>query len=143
MKHAFQKGKGATRRVVSFALVSAMMVSAAQAAHLADVQGRVFVDYGQGFQPAAGSAALGPGDRVKAEQGSAVIVYDGCGTKDYGSVTVRAGQTVVVVDHPSCAPTVLGGLPQSTVIIGGVAIAGGIGLAVGLSNNSNGSPSSP
>ena len=127
------------RRVVSFALASAMMASAAQAAHLANVQGKVFVNYGQGYQPATGNAALGPGDRVKAGEGSAVIVYEGC-----ASQTVEPGQTVVVVASPPCAPIGMGGLPQSTLIIGGVAIAGGVGLAVALSsNNSNGSPSSP
>lgn len=146
MKYALQKEEGFVRRAISVALISGIMLSTAQAAHLADVQGTVLVDYGLGFHAVAGNAALGPGDRVRAEHGSAVIVYDGC-----NAVPVAPGQTVAVVWNPPCSKmgfsehsgTGFSELPASTYVLGGVAIAGGVGLAVALSSSSNGSPASP
>ena len=123
------------RKGISILVLSALSLSSANAALLTSIQGSVFLNRGEGFQPASGPAQIAPGSRVHAEQGSAEIVYEnGCAVK------VDAGQTVAVLFNPPSCQT--GGISDSTLIYAGGAllVAGGVTAAV-LSQNQK--PASP
>ena len=135
------------RKSISIAVITALLASNAEAALLTNVQGTVTVNRGDGFVPAgpAGTTAvLAPGDRVRAETGSADIVYDnGC------TVTLGAGQMVAVLyAAPDCSGGLKdgaassSGISTSTLLIGGVVVAGGIGAGIALSQKSS-KPASP
>ncbi len=132
------------RTSISIAVIAALMASGAEAALLTNIQGAVMVNRGAGFSPAGNVAEVAPGDRVRAGQGSADIVYEnGC------SVKVGPGQMAVVL---AAAPNCQGGLKDGaaeetgvstgTLVIGGLVVAGGIGAGIALSQN-NGKPASP
>ncbi|MGO9545791.1 MAG: hypothetical protein ACLPPF_13505 [Rhodomicrobium sp.] len=133
------------RRPISICVLAALTIASAQAATLSDVEGAVSVNRGSGFKPVMNGAALGPGDRVRTEAGSASIVYEnGC--------TARVGPNqllVVLSTPPACTggglkdgPVAYAGPPDGSFIAGGLVIAGGAGLAVALANSSN-NPASP
>lgn len=127
-------------------LMTAFILTNAQAAVLSSFEGDVSVNRGNGFQPVSLGAVLDPGYRVRTGEGTATIRYDnGCTT------TVAARQTVVVSSRPPVCGAVGGLKDEATVapeqeygiapvdpfIVGGI-IVGSTGLAVALANVSNG-----
>ena len=112
------------------------MAASAQAALLTNIQGAVTVNNGA----AAGPTVIIPGDRVRAGEGSADIVYDnGC------TMRVAPGQTMVVLyAAPNCngglkdGAAAETGIPTETLVIGGLA-AGGVATGIILAQQ----PSSP
>lgn len=121
----------------------ALMAMPAQAAQLIDIQGKVLVNRGTGFQRAIGMSELQPGDRVMATGGgSARIVYSAA-----CSATVSSGTAVIVRAKAPCA----GGdasttnVPTDTLVIGAL-VAGGVAagaFALGGHGSSSSSPASP
>jgi hypothetical protein len=110
-----------------------------QAGHLANVQGKVLLNRGQGFQPVTGDVDVLPGDRVRAVDGSAEIVYSN-GT----TVLVQSGQMVVVLSTPPAGAGWLGEVPTPVLIAGGAALVGiGVGVVVLDSHSSKSNPASP
>lgn len=124
--------------------------------HLANLQGLVYVDQGDGFYPANANTVLHPGDRVMTARGGvAKINYaDGCGQQvDARSMTVigSAGcgggsAQVVKADYQTDAAAGGGGfagVSTTGLIIGGVALAGIVAVIVGAAtdngNSNNGS----
>ena len=130
-------------------LMTAFILTNAQAAVLSSFEGDVSVNRGNGFQPVSLGAVLDPGYRLRTGEGTATIRYDnGCTT------TVAARQTVVVSSRPPVCGAVGGMKDEATVapeqeygiasvapaeafIVGGV-IAGSAGLAIALTNRSHG-----
>jgi hypothetical protein len=136
-----------TRSLVSAALIAALLTTSAQAAMLSNLDGAVSVNYGNGFQPASIGSSLSPGVRVRTGEGSAAdIVYDNGCSKRVGPQQVA----VVLSAPPSCGGGLKDGAavaPEepfvSPLLLGGVAVAGAVGLAVALTNNNNNPSVSP
>ncbi len=131
------------RNAISITVIMMLMAASAQAAHLANVTGTVLINRGDGFRPIAGGVEVSPGDRIRAGAGSADIVYDnGC------AAPVGPGEVVVVLlTPPACKGardgfSAFAGPSPETLIIGGLTIAGGAGLAVALSEGTS-HPASP
>jgi hypothetical protein len=128
------------RKLVSIAVVTTLMTASAQAAYLANVDGTVLINRGNGFRPAWSGAEVGPGDRVRVENGAANIVYDnGCAVK------VSPGQLVAVLSaSPVCARenSASFGLSTEELVIGGLVVGGGVGLGIALSQK-KAAPASP
>ena len=80
------------RKTILIALIASLAATGAQAALLTNVQGAVTVDRGYGNAPAGTGSVIAPGERVRAGEGSADIVYDnGCIVKvDRGQNNGRA-----------------------------------------------------
>ncbi len=127
------------RKSIAIALIAALTAADAKAALLVNVEGAVAVNRGDGYQPAPAGAGIAPGDRVRAETGSADIVYEnGC------TVKVGPGQTVLVLyTPPACNAAESSGLSTTTYVVGGIAVAGGIGAAAILLSQNNSKPASP
>jgi hypothetical protein len=120
------------RKLIASVVIASLIATGAEAAVLANVQGSVIVNRGDGFQPAQGGASIAPGDRVRVVQGSAEILYEnGC------VVRVGSGQMVAVLHTP---PNCKAGSSVSSggnsgdsatmtyvYIGGGLLVAGGIG----------------
>ncbi len=130
---------------------------------LANVEGTVSVNCGDGFQPASAGTALASGDRVRVGSGGSVnIVYgNGCSTR------VGPSQVAVVLaTPPSCQGArlkdgglVVGagvgigdglkdgpaapGISTETLIAGGLVVGAGVGIAVALSNDNSSNQVSP
>jgi len=124
------------RKLVSAAVIMAMMATNAHAAYLSDIQGAVLVNN----QPVTSNIEVTPGDRVKAVTGSVKVVYNN-GT----TVPVTVGETVVVLANnvsPSGTYRDVSEPDYSTYyIVGGLVVAGGVGLGIALSQNNK--PKSP
>ena len=120
------------RKPIAIALIASLAVSGAEAALLTNIQGRVTVNHGYGYEPAGAGGTVGPGDRVHAGDGSADIVYEN------GSiVNVGSGQTVIVL---STAPANAVGsqTPDTlTYAAGGMLTAGGVAAAIVFSESNN------
>ncbi len=113
---------------------------AASAATLDSIQGEVLVNRGGGYEVVNGPTELKPGDSAMANPGgSAQVVY-----ADGSVVPVQPGSVVTVGETATAAG---GGLSTSTLVVGGLVVAGGVGLAVALSNKGSDSkddkPASP
>lgn len=105
--------------------------SAAEAAVLSQVQGRVFVNSGSGFVPAAVGAAVEPGDQVSVQgAGNATIDFGG------GKLQNVPASSTVVVRAPGFAPPPL----TTPVVLGGLVVAG---TAVGIAAAANSGGSNP
>lgn len=130
--------RGSTMRGLQVAaLLIACLVSSAlsaDAATLIGPQGQVLVNSGDGYKPAIDNMELKPGDSVIANPGaSAQIVY-----ADGTIVPVQPGSVVTIAENGALgAGLTTGGLEGSTLVVGGLAIAGGVGLAIGLSGGSD------
>ncbi len=127
------------RSLTAQTAISVFLAAGAQAAVLANIEGVVQVNHGDGFKPAAVNAALTPGDRIRTAGGSAVIHYEnGC------SMQVRPRQTLVVLATPPVCEAAgfkdgvsVGGSPASVSppdefaasLIVGMGTAGAIALA--------------
>lgn len=139
-------------RWASLAVVMAAL-SPAEAAVLT-ANGVVMVNRGNGFQVVQGATEVNPGDSVLVNEGSAQLTYP-----DGTTASLEPGQLHSVAEAPpagtpgtppaevvtSTGGATTGGLTTTTMIVGGVAIVGGIGLAVSASKPSEkkSSPSSP
>ncbi len=124
-------------RSMLMGLVALTVVSSAvEAATLAGVTGRVLVNRGSGFVPAADGTQLNSGDRVLTPRnGTARIVYNPACVEE-----VPSGRTSTVQDPPPCA----GGLGQAGLVLLGVAgVATGIIVLTKDSDNPRPVPVSP
>jgi len=122
-------GAGMVHKSLAVVAISMMMAGSVCAANLANVQGTVQIDKGEGFQPASPDAVIEPGDRVKAVQGPADIVYE-----DGSTVTVNAGQTVAVLSNPPVKGTTPSSAPIPSHVVGGFVVVGGKLLSAGSVN---------
>lgn len=121
----------------------ALMATPSQAAQLIDIQGKVLVNRGTGFQSAAGIIELQPGDRVMATGGgSARIVYSAA-----CSAAVSPGTAVIVRAQAPCAGSNVSTTSVPTeALVTGALVAGGIAAgaaALGGRGSSSPSPASP
>ena len=119
-------GAGMGRKSLAVAAISMMMAASACAAQLSNVQGTVQIDKGEGFQPASPDSVLEPGDRVKAVQGTAGILYE-----DGTMVAVAAGQTVAVLSNPPVKGTTQSSTSVPSRVVGGFVIVDGKPLSAG------------
>jgi hypothetical protein len=129
-----------------FALVGIALLfpgGQAQSAVL-QVEGLAAVDAGKGFTPATSNMQVNPGDRVRAGKGCTLIVYH----TGYES-RICNGQMAVVVSDPPSAPARTSSLkdrpePEAgqDLLVPGLLVGGGIGVAILLSNNHS-NPRSP
>ncbi len=124
------------RKTISIALIASLAATGAQAALLTNVQGAVTVDRGYGSAPAGSGSVIAPGERVRAREGSADIVYDnGC------IVKVDPGQTMVVLSPPPACHIASEVSTSPVYLVGGaVAIGGGVAAAILLSQTKPASP---
>jgi hypothetical protein len=106
----------------------------AQAATIVDIQGEVLVSMGAGFQPVGAPFVLRPGNQLFVRPGGAANLQfdDGC------KVPVEPGTVVQIGETSPCrsakaAEGGTAGVHGSTLLVGGLVIAGGAALAVGLS----------
>ncbi|OYW55121.1 MAG: hypothetical protein B7Y80_10145 [Hyphomicrobium sp. 32-62-53] len=107
-----------------------MIVSVPSFAATVTPSGQVFIDRGQGYQQISGPTEAKSGDVVMAMAGgNATITYEnGC------QQAVDVGAVGIVSEVPPC----LADAPVSpgidyTLVIGGVAVAGGVAAAIALS----------
>lgn len=132
------------KRLIALIGVASLTLAsvAAEAATLDSIQGEVLVSHGGGYEVVNGPTELKPGDSVIANPGgSAQVVYP-----DGSSVLVQAGSVVTVGEPAATAGTeaaAAGGLSTGTLVVGGLVVAGGVGLAVGLSGGGSDKPASP
>jgi hypothetical protein len=124
------------RKTISIALIASLAATGAQAALLTNVQGVVTVDHGYGYAPAGTGSVVAPGERVRAGEGSADVVYDnGC------IVKVDPGRTMVVLSPPPACHVASEIATSPAYLVGGaVAIGGGVAAAILLSQSKPASP---
>lgn len=130
------------RRSLLKASLLTFLITQSQAATL-DLQGIALVDKGAGFTPASNSTHLDGGDRVRAINGCARIIYDnGYRTK------VCNGQLAVVFSTPpeviangslkdTPAAVVVPDAPNGDLMPAGIFLAIGIGAAVAAGSAAN------
>jgi hypothetical protein len=117
------------QKPLSGVIITALMMVGAQAAELTNVHGEVLINHGYGFQQIAGSTMVGSGDRVRAAQGTAKIIYEnGC------AVDIGPNQVIAVLSTPPACTR----LPATAQNAAGLALAGG--AAVGAIALSGGGP---
>lgn len=123
--------------------------SAAGAASLTGVQGSIMVNSGSGYFMATGPVELKIGDMVLANPGSAgqLKFPDGCNVPLQQGVVITVGTTSPCAVHadgqqqPGPGADSFG---SGALIVGGLVIAGGIGLALASGGgSSSSSPASP
>jgi hypothetical protein len=150
--HAFLKclpvlEEGMFRKLVLGASMITLLATQAQAAVL-QLQGLASVDNGAGFMPATNNMQLNPGDRIRAKEGCALIVYH----SGYQSKVCNGQMAVVVSDVPQPlttgslkdTPTYVAQEPSDTGLLGAILLEGiGIGTALAVTNNENEQPHSP
>ena len=116
-------------------LLAPVVAGAAHAATLSDVKGEVLLNQGAGYQPSTGSANLKATDSVLANPGGSAIV-----TCDNGTVLRVSPGTVVMVsdcDVAGAAALGTGATAPNYLLLGGLAVAGGVGLIVAVSSGSD------
>lgn len=139
-------------RTAAIAVLSGALVfsSAANAATLTVLGDKVFVSKGAGYAQVHGQTELGPTDCVLVNPGgSAQIAHDD------GSVTnIDPGMSLCVGDlaaggngggagGAAAAAAAPGGIGATALVVGGLAVAGGVGLIASVSSNSDSAPASP
>jgi len=143
-------------------LAGAFHAGSAEAATLVDIRGEVLVNTGSGFVAANGPTAIAPGHQVFIRPGgSAQIVFgDGCKVPvahervvqigasspcSSGTQQQQQGASTGAASGPGVVGAAeVGGVSSSTLVVGGLAIAGGAAIAVGLSSGgSKDKPASP
>jgi hypothetical protein len=114
-----------SRITLILAVVVSAMASGANAAHLSDVEGAVFVNN----QPVKASIEVVQGDRIKTLKGSATLVY-----ADGAAVQIKPGHTLVVLDREPEHMSMKDGMmpPPDTGAEAALVVAGGVALTVGL-----------
>ena len=122
------------RSVIAFAILVSI-TSSSWAATVSGVQGQILVNTGNGFRTLQGTAQIGVGARVIANQGGqATVLYDdGC------SVPVNPGQVYTIAAASPCATGqqnngTPNGFAVGAAVIG--ATVGGVILFKGLSSAS-------
>ncbi len=132
------------RQSVLAASIFALLTVQAEGAVL-QLEGMASVNSGRGFTLATNNMQLNPGDRVRAAQGCALIVYQ----TGYQSKVCNGQMAVVVAEPPSPA---IAGSPKDTGFVGapqfdflpGLLLAGmGIGVACGVACGNHGNQVSP
>jgi hypothetical protein len=128
------------RAVVYLAALPAFALAASAAT--VTPSGDVFVDRGAGYQQISGPTEVKAGDVVMAIVGStATIRYsNGC------LQPVNVGAVAVVSEVPPCAGDAAATGPgiDSTIVLGGLAVAGGVAAVIALSGgDGNDPPASP
>jgi hypothetical protein len=136
--HAMKRRLG--RALLAVALTS-LVAYPLQAATLDAIRGHMMVNRGAGYEFARSSVEVAPGDMIIPNAGgNAQLVYaDGC------NVLVEAGSLITVRQSSPCAGKDNAGafgLTPSTLVIGAVAIGGGVGAAV-LFGKGGDKPASP
>jgi hypothetical protein len=122
------------KRVGAVVAAILYLISAVHAATLFNIQGPVSVNKGDGFQSVSGTIDVKPGDRVMVgRDGRAELSYDSACIN-----VINSNSTAIVAAQSPCSATTTG----TNLLIGGAILAGGIGAAVALGNQSN-KPSSP
>ncbi len=101
------------------------MASGANAAHLSDVEGAVFVNN----KPINASIEVTQGDRIKTFKGSATLVY-----ANGAAVQIKPGHTLVVLENPPEEVSMKDGIvpPPDTGAEAALVVAGGVALTIGL-----------
>ncbi len=140
------QGRKLRRAAIAVGLAATLFTTAAQAAMLANLEGSVFVNRGDGFQPVSAGTTVAPGDRIKTGKGSTVnVVYE----NGY-SVPVGPNQVRTVQYAPPSAKDAPGSVPESAgafaggafggiaapIIVGGV-VAGAVTAGVVASSSSS------
>jgi hypothetical protein len=131
---------------IVFALI--VISPAASAAALAVVEGPVYVNHGNGFQPASGYVDVFPGDTIMAQPNSVsrITYSDNC------VQTVQPGSTVAISEMSPCAAQSLNWMMTSSTsetnyfpYVIGVAAIGGAAAAIAASGGGGSShhPASP
>ncbi|MGE3917879.1 MAG: hypothetical protein AB7F78_19465 [Hyphomicrobiaceae bacterium] len=124
-------------RMAFYVVAAVGLPAASQAATIQQLQGSVMANTGGGYKSVTSPGSIPVGTRIMAAAGgSATIVYDnGCEER------VEPGMVVVVKETIECkaAAAPFGAAPY---VVGGIAVAGGAALAVGLSNKKK-NPASP
>ncbi len=121
------------RKLIIPVLIAAAMATSAKAAFLTDIKGAVLVN----GQAVTASLQVAQGDRIKVVDGSASLVYGNGAT-----VPVASGQTLAVLaTPPKREPMTDESLQPQNGYEGGLVLAGGVGLAIVLSQV--GQPASP
>ncbi len=121
------------------AIVAAILMlnGTSWAASVGGIQGDVLINQGDGFKPVSQSVTLKPGDTVIANPGGRARVMCDNGAQ----IVVEPGSVVTVADCDSATaadqPNGKSFFESGGYIIGAVAIAGGVALAIGLSNGSD------
>lgn len=143
-------GRKQRRALIAVGLAATLFTTAAQAAMLANLEGSVSVNRGNGFQPVSAGTTVAPGDRIKTGKGSTVnVVYENGYAVPIGPNQVRTVQYAPpsAKDAPGgAAPesagafaglggTALGGI-ATPVIVGGV-VAGAVTAGVVASSSSS------
>ncbi len=116
------------------AFACCIISTAASAATLADVTGKVSVNRGTGLSPASSGTFVKPGDLVVAgpASGAEIIFENGCRQK------VDAG-TVVRVSARACQNFA----SRRSFLISAAVIGGAVGAGIALTNNDHNPPASP
>jgi hypothetical protein len=115
----------------NFSIAASFLIASAPSfAATVTPSGQVFIDRGQGYQQISGPTEAKSGDVVMAMAGgNATITYEnGC------QQAVDVGAVGIVSEVPPCltdAPVSPG--IDYTLVIGGVAVAGGVAAAIALS----------
>jgi hypothetical protein len=118
------------------------LAGAAHAATLTSMQGQVLLNQGGGYKPVSGSVEVKAGDSILVNpDGLAQLAYGDCATYE-----IKPGDVVYVAEQSTipCAAGVnaAGGIGANGLLIGGLAVAVGVGVIVGVSSGDD-SPSSP
>lgn len=124
------------RTTVLFAgLCSLLAPLPAVAATVQSLAGRVLIDRGNGYTPVGTSTSAKTGDLVMAKPGGRgeIIYDDGC------RQVVEVGAVIMVGAASPCQSGL--GPVDHDFILGGMAIAAGVGIAVVLSNDDDKSAS--
>ncbi len=112
----------------------------AEAAKLVGVKGKVLVNRGNGYELGTEGMDLKPGDTVITNPGGeAQVVYE-----DGVTAGVQPGNVVTVGDLGAGAGAVVAesSLGTGALVVGGLAVAGLVGVVVGVSNSKD-KPASP
>ena len=135
---------GFMRQILTALIMMSFLAANAHAAQLTNIQGQVFVNRGDGFKQVTGPTQVNPGDRVLAgANGKAQVFYDGSCFNNVG-----AGQAIIIPQGQPCAPAAeqtatTGGIGTTTLVVGGLVVAVGAGVAIAASSRSSKKPVSP
>lgn len=108
------------------------------AATVSVVYGQVYIDRGTGYQVVMRATDGNPGDTVMVMVGGAgeIVYADGC------RQPVEVGAVVAITETSPCGATNAPAYVDTTLIVGGVLVAGSVGAAVALSGGGDDKPAS-
>jgi hypothetical protein len=114
-----------SRKILVLAIIASAMASGANAAHLSDIEGAVFVNN----KPIDASIEVTQGDRIKTLKGSATLVYS-----NGASVRIKPGHMLVVLENPPEQMSMKDGVlpPADSSAEAALVVAGGVALTLGL-----------